>query len=195
MIRVLLVVLLVFVACSRESSPTAQGSPQASVGDGTEETGGGIDRSHKGKPFPDLPFLQDDQGGAGETGFELFLGVPTLVNFWASWCVPCVKELPTLKALADSKSFDGHILPLSQDSGPQMSVRAFMAKHGVEELGNYQDPKMAVAGALGVNIMPTTILFDENGKEVWRYVGDLDWTSPEAAKLLGEATPSYQAGR
>lgn len=195
MIRPLLACLFVLTACTKESSPSAEGSPQASADAGSEEAGGGIDRSHKGKPFPDVPFLQDDQDGAGETGFEPFLGVPTLVNFWASWCVPCVKELPTLKALADSKSFDGHILPLSQDSGPQVSVRAFMAKHGVEELGNYQDPKMAVAGALGINIMPTTILFDENGKEVWRYVGDLDWTSPEAAKLLAEAKPANETGR
>jgi hypothetical protein len=46
---------------------------------------------------------------------------------------------------------------------------------------------MKVGGALGVEVLPTTILFDADGKEVWRYVGDLDWTSPEAAKLLVEA--------
>jgi hypothetical protein len=47
---------------------------------------------------------------------------------------------------------------------------------------------MAVSGALGPDtVLPTSILYDANGKEVWRYVGDLDWTSPEAAKLLAEA--------
>jgi hypothetical protein len=46
---------------------------------------------------------------------------------------------------------------------------------------------MALAGAVGAEVMPTSILYDAHGKELWRYVGDQDWTSPEAAKLLGEA--------
>jgi hypothetical protein len=45
---------------------------------------------------------------------------------------------------------------------------------------------MGLSGALGAEVLPTSILFDANGKEVWRYVGDLDWTSPAAAKLLAE---------
>jgi len=150
----------------------------------------GVDRSHKGQPFPDVQFLQDDEDGTGEMAFEPFLGTPTLVNFWASWCAPCIKELPALKALNASGKFELSVLPLNQDSGPQVSVRAFMAKHGVEDLGNYQDPKMKVGGALGVEVLPTTILFDADGKEVWRYVGDLDWTGPDAAKLLSEAGAS-----
>ncbi len=46
---------------------------------------------------------------------------------------------------------------------------------------------MSLSGAMGAEVLPTTILFDAKGREVWRYVGDLDWTSPEAAKLLAEA--------
>jgi thiol-disulfide isomerase/thioredoxin len=147
----------------------------------------GVDRSHKGQPFPKVKFLQDDEDGAGQMGGDSLLGEPTLVNFWASWCAPCIKELPTLKMLNASHKFPGPVIPLNQDSGTQDSVRAFMAKHGVEDLGNYQDPKTAVSAALGVEVLPTTILFDAQGKEVWRYVGDMDWTSPEAAKLLAEA--------
>jgi thiol-disulfide isomerase/thioredoxin len=120
-------------------------------------------------------------------GIGSLLGEPTLVNFWASWCAPCIKELPTLNALNASHRFHGTVIPLNQDSGTQDSVRAFMVKHGVEDLGNYQDPKMAVSAALGVEVLPTTILFDANGREVWRYVGEMDWTSPAAAKLLAEA--------
>jgi hypothetical protein len=56
----------------------------------------------------------------------------------------------------------------------------------IDDLSLEQDPKMAVSGALGVEVLPTTILFDAQGKEVWRYVGDLDWTSEEARKLLAE---------
>ena len=146
----------------------------------------GVDRSHKGQPFPDVKFLQDDEDGPGDMDIDSLLGEPTLINFWASWCAPCIKELPTLKALDRSHKFAGAVIPLNQDSGTQDSVSAFMAKYGVEDLGNYQDPKMKVSGALGVEVLPTTILFDADGKEVWRYVGDLDWTSPEAARLLAE---------
>jgi thiol-disulfide isomerase/thioredoxin len=173
---------LALAACQKSPAPSAnETAPAADVGPVK-----GVDRSHKGHAFPDVAFLQDDDDGAGEMKSDALLGVPTLVNFWASWCAPCVKELPTLKALNDSHRFDGSVLPLNQDSGPQASVRAFLAKHGVEELGNYQDPKMKVAGALGVEVLPTSILFDADGKEVWRYVGDLDWTGPEAARLLAE---------
>ena len=68
------------------------------------------------------------------------------------------------------------------------SVDAFLAKLKVEDLGSYQDPKMGLSAAIGPDaVLPTSILYDAQGREVWRYVGDLDWTGPEAAKLLSEA--------
>jgi hypothetical protein len=67
-------------------------------------------------------------------------------------------------------------------------VKAFLAKLNVKDLGAYHDPNMGLSGALGPDtVLPTSILYDSDGKEVWRYVGDLDWTGPEAAKLLAEA--------
>ena len=58
----------------------------------------------------------------------------------------------------------------------------------MNDLGAYHDPKMSFSGSLGPDlVLPTSILYDAKGREVWRYVGDLDWTSPEAAKLLSEA--------
>jgi hypothetical protein len=79
------------------------------------------------------------------------------------------------------------VIAVSQDRGPQSSVTAFLAAHKIDGLGAYQDPEMALSGALGVQVMPTTILYDRQGREVWRYVGDMDWTSAEASKLLAEA--------
>jgi len=112
------------------------------------------------------------------------------VNLWATWCAPCVKELPTLDKLAAAHRVDGQlgVVAVSEDSGPQASVEAFLKKLNVRDLGAYHDPKSALSAALGPDtVLPTTILYDATGKEVWRYVGDLDWTSPEAAKLLSEA--------
>jgi thiol-disulfide isomerase/thioredoxin len=143
----------------------------------------GVHRDHQGMAAPTAAF--NDADGKPVT-LAKFKGKPVLVNLWASWCAPCVKELPTLDRLArDGKV---QVLAVSQDTGPHASVMAFLQGHHIATLKSYQDPKMALSGALGPDtVLPTSILIDANGREVWRYVGDLDWTSPEAAKLLSEA--------
>jgi thiol-disulfide isomerase/thioredoxin len=123
------------------------------------------------------------------TGLGAFAGKPTLVNLWASWCAPCVKELPTLDKLAQAQAGKINVVAISQDmDAPHSSVVAFLNKHSITALGSYQDPKMALSGALDAEVLPTSIMYDSNGREVWRYVGDQDWTSSEAAKLVAEAT-------
>jgi hypothetical protein len=104
-----------------------------------------------------------------------------------------VKELPTLDKLAKSGAIS--VVAVSQDTGPHPSVVAFLKEHQISTLKPYQDPNMALSGALGPDtVLPTSILIGADGKEVWRYVGDLDWTSPEAAKLLDEAGAAPKAG-
>ena len=148
----------------------------------------GVDRSHKGSPAPDAIFNDPTGGQVNLSGFR---GRPVLVNLWATWCAPCVKELPTLDRLAAAHQ-DGSldVLAINQDMAPHESVVAFMKRDRLTTLGSFQDPKMALSGAMGAEVFPTSILYDHAGREVWRYVGDLDWTSPQAAKLLSEAGPS-----
>jgi len=134
--------------------------------------------------MPDAAFNDPD---GNETSLKDFAGKPTLVNLWATWCAPCVKELPTLDRLAAADAGKLNVVAVSQDMGPQPSVEAFLRSHKIATLEAYHDPKMALSGALGPDtVLPTSILYDANGKEVWRYVGDLDWTGPDAARLLGE---------
>ena len=149
----------------------------------------GVDRSHRGKQPPDIAFNDPD---GGDISLSDFRGTPVLINLWASWCAPCVKELPTLDRLAQSHDIDGElgVIAVSQDNGPRASVAAFLAKLKIKDLGAYQDSKMALSGGFGAEVLPTSILLDAQGREVWRYVGDLDWTSPEAARLLAEAEPA-----
>ena len=80
------------------------------------------------------------------------------------------------------------MVAVSQDSGPHASVEAFLASHKIVNLAAYQDSKSSLSGALGPDtVLPTTLsCMMRTASEVWRYVGDLDWTSPEAAKLLAE---------
>jgi len=176
----LIVVVLSLVACQQKAQQPANESTTAAAG---TEGIKGVHRDHRGAAAPATPF--NDPDGKPVT-LASFKGKPLLVNLWASWCAPCVKELPTLDRLAQQGKVQ--VLAVSQDTGPHPSVIAFLKAHQIATLKSYQDPKMALSGALGPDtVLPTSILIDASGKEVWRYVGDLDWTSAEAAKLLSEA--------
>ncbi|MCJ7421313.1 TlpA family protein disulfide reductase [Sphingomicrobium astaxanthinifaciens] len=143
---------------------------------------GGVDRSHAGAAMPAIDIL--DPEGETVALADVAAGEPLLVNLWASWCAPCVEELPTLVALAERGEVA--VLTLSQDMGPQPSVRAFLEDEGLDAVEAWQDPEMAFTDALPVAVMPTTVLYDAQGREVWRYLGDLDWSGEEAAALLEE---------
>jgi thiol-disulfide isomerase/thioredoxin len=177
------------ILCAALLAAGCQKPPEQTANEDTTVEAGpvkGVDRSHKGTPAPAAVFRNPD---GGEISIGKFKGVPVLVNLWASWCAPCIKELPTLDKLAAAHRDDGQlgVIAVSQDTGPQPSVDAFLAKLKVQDLGAYHDPKMALSGALGPDtVLPTSILYDAQGREVWRYVGDLDWTGSEAAKLLAE---------
>ena len=156
--------------------------PQAPV---AAQEGKGVDRSHKGKAAPAVKFKDPD---GGDVDLSKFQGRPVLVNLWASWCAPCVKELPTLQGLESTSAGKESpmVIAVSQDMAPQGSVEAFLAERDLGRFAAFHDEKMALTDALGIQVMPTTILYNAEGKEVWRYVGDLDWTGEEAAQLLSE---------
>ena len=166
--------------CDRQKAEQPQ-APQAEV-----ESVKGVDRSHKGEPAPAVTFKNTD---GGEVDLSKFKGGPVLVNLWASWCAPCIKELPTLQELEQSHNDDGAlgVIAVSQDMAPQGSVEAFLAERDLGRFAAFHDAEMKLTDALGIQIMPTTILYGSDGKEIWRYVGDLDWTGEEAKTLLAEA--------
>lgn len=163
--------------CEREAEPPQQ---QAEA---PQEQVSGPDRSRAGTPMPDVE-LFDAENEPATLGDAT--GEPVLVNLWASWCAPCVKELPTLEALGRRPGAP-RVIAVSQDTGPRPSVDAFLRSHGIKDLESWHDPKMGLTSALKVQVMPTSVYYDSAGREIWRYVGDLDWTSEEAARLLAEA--------
>lgn len=175
--------LLALPGCDRQSGGGSQadrpGSPESAA---PATPRAGLDRSQAGKPAPDVSF-RDGQGD--ETSLAEFMGKPVLVNLWATWCAPCVKELPTLARLADRQD-RVEVLALSQDMRDPQEVAAFLAERSID-LPPLQDNRMEMSSAVGATILPTTLLYGSDGREIWRYTGDLDWTGAEAAKLLGEA--------
>lgn len=145
---------------------------------------GKIDRSHAGQAAPQLQFTDPD--GAKVTLAE-FEGKPLLLNLWATWCAPCVAEMPTLDALA-AQDEDLQVLAVSQDiAGQEAKVAAFFEERKLSRLEPYRDPTMEMMTALEAGVLPTTILYDSKGREVWRMVGAMDWAGAEAAKLIEEA--------
>jgi thiol-disulfide isomerase/thioredoxin len=179
---VLLLIGLVASGCDRQKAE----APQAPAADAAADaaSGKGVDRSHKDSAAPDTLFKTPD---GADTNIAKLGGKPLLVNLWATWCAPCVKELPTLDALETAQRGQLAVIAVSQDMAPQGSVDAFLASKKVGRFAAYHDPDMALSSALGVQVLPTSILYDAAGKEVWRYTGDLDWMGGEARKLLAEA--------
>lgn len=182
-VTLLLIAAVPMVAgCDRQKAEEPQ-APAAT------QVAKGVDRSRKGEAAPTVKFKDPD---GGEFDLSSFKGRPVLVNLWASWCAPCIKELPTLQRLEQAQAEEGRlgVIAVSQDQGPQGSVEAFLAERDIGRFAAFHDPQMKLTDALGIQVMPTTILYDAEGKEVWRYVGDLDWTGEEAAKLLAELQPA-----
>ncbi|WP_343344444.1 TlpA disulfide reductase family protein [Sphingomicrobium sp. XHP0239] len=176
---VTIIAALLLAACDNSAQAPAADTPVVAEA-------GGIDRSHAGATLPDITMTSDD--GEVVRLADYADGEPLLVNLWASWCAPCVKELPTLVELSTMESAGiPRVLTLSQDMGPATSVRAFLDDQGLEAVEGWQDAEMAMTDALSVRIMPTTVLYDAQGSEVWRYVGDRDWSDAEAVALVGEA--------
>lgn len=174
--------------CDRQSRENAQ--PQASASAAPDAPaspdglGGTIDRSHKGSVLPD--FTLTDAAGK-HAALASFKGKPLLVNLWATWCAPCVVELPMLDKLAEARAGSLKVLTVSQDMTHTDKVAAFLASKGGPHLEPWLDPKNDLAFQYEASTLPTTILYDSQGKEVWRFVGGHDWTSLETAKMLAEA--------
>jgi thiol-disulfide isomerase/thioredoxin len=114
-----------------------------------------------------------------------FLGHGMVVNLWATWCAPCVAELPALSALSHALApHDIAVLPLSSDRGGAKAVRAFFDAHNITGLPILLDPKGAAADAWDARGIPTSVIIDRKGMERARLVGAADWSTPEAAALI-----------
>jgi thiol-disulfide isomerase/thioredoxin len=131
-------------------------------------------------PAPATPFFDRD---GKETNLHAFKGKVVLVNVWATWCAPCVVEMPTIAALA--QKYDGRdlaVVPISVDRDAQ-KAKSFIEKH--EPLALYHDPKLAIPFALTKQGgMPQTVLIDREGRIRAWYLGESDWNAPAVHQLL-----------
>lgn len=108
-----------------------------------------------------------------------------LLNVWATWCMPCREEMPTLDALqAQLGGADFAVIPLSIDRAGLPPVKRFYAEIGITHVGLYLAESVRAQYALGVLGLPSTILIDRDGRELGRLVGPTEWDSPEMIAFL-----------
>lgn len=134
------------------------------------------------RPAPDTAF--EDAAGKRVTLAD-FRGRTLLVNLWATWCGPCVREMPALGRLAAAMTGkDFAVLLVSEDRGGAKTVEPFLAKHDLGALGSHLDPKGELGRAFGVRGLPTSILIGPDGKERGRIEGAADWDGETERALL-----------
>lgn len=172
-------------ACDRQSAADGQANAAAVSPDEATATAapaaGTIDRSHKGEAAPATPIAAP---GGGTVTLAAFRGKPLLVNLWATWCAPCVAEMPTLDRAATALAGKVTVLAVAQDDAKK--VAPFFAARRFVALKPYVDASMGLSIGYGANL-PTTILYDARGREVWRRAGGADWTGDESRALIAEA--------
>lgn len=140
----------------------------------------------------------NDASGARKT-LEDFRGKTVLLNLWATWCVPCREEMPTLEALEQKKGgADFQVVAINIDTRDPGKPKAWLNEVGIHGLAYYADPEAkafqelkSVGRAFG---MPTTMLIDGNGCEIGTLAGPAHWASDDAIKLIEAAMAGSKRG-
>lgn len=171
---------LAVAGCDRQSAQEPQAKPAAPYKE--PELTGTLDISHRGKRAPAETFLDPAYKPVTLAAFK---GKPVLVNLWATWCGPCVREMPMLDGLAEQAGDKLKVLTVSQDR-EGVDIGPTFVKGRFKHLERYRDPESKLGFAFATGMLPTTILYDAQGKEVWRVIGAMDWNGPRANTLLAE---------
>ncbi|MDU8946059.1 TlpA disulfide reductase family protein [Ovoidimarina sediminis] len=135
--------------------------------------------------------LFTDPGGA-EYRLADWRGKYVLVNFWATWCAPCRKEMPALDAL--QKEFQGEafeVVTLATGRNALGGINRFFEEEGIEALPILLDPSQAVARDMGVLGLPISVILDPEGREIARLRGDAEWYSDSARAIIGALVESH----
>lgn len=164
---------------------SADRQPVVAAGAATSSVSGdplGISLFDQPRPLAEISFADGDSRALTMADFR---GRVILLNIWATWCVPCRKEMTALDRLQAKLGGDDFIiLPLSIDREGVAAVKRFYREVGVEKLGVYVDPSGRGSHSLGIPGVPTTLLIDREGREVARKMGEAEWDGPEMVGLV-----------
>jgi thiol-disulfide isomerase/thioredoxin len=152
----------------------ARNSPALAMGAEAMLPLSNITKSQPPAALPDLAFARLEGGAVALSAFR---GKPVVLNFWATWCGPCVLELPALDQLAASGTM---VVAASTDHGGAAIVKPFLAKHGISHALVVLDPGNESTHAAGVVGFPTTLIIDAQGRLRGRLEGPADWSQAGA---------------
>ena len=148
-----------------------------------------FERAAAPKPAPELRWR-------GPNGMETSLadhhGKVVLLNLWATWCAPCIKELPSLQRLQaklQGEPFALVALSIDRNEPGAEKAREMLRRLRLDALAFHHDGEGRVFRALWVDVMPTTVIFDASGREVGRLKGPAEWDAPEAEALVRSFIP------
>ena len=172
------------IALSKKLAPLAQGEVAA------------LTMATTPMKLPDLAFTDADGNSKKLSDWR---GRTVLLNLWATWCVPCRKEMPALDRLqAKLGGPDFEVVAVNIDTRDPDKPRNFLKDANLTRLGFFNDPKAkvfqdlkAIGRALG---MPTSVLVDGQGCEIATIAGPADWASNDAVKLISAALKPAAAG-
>lgn len=179
---------------TRNTADTVEKAAGPSAGAGDQI--GDLARVDPPVAAPDLTVV--DAAGA-QHSLKDFAGKFILVNFWATWCPPCRKEMPSLDRLqARLGGPDFDVVPVSLDRGGMDKVQAFLKDNGIRNLTAYLDPDAKSMALFGFPGLPTSVLIDPDGREIARLIGGAEWDSPpivaEIVSMIDARTQTGAAG-
>ena len=139
--------------------------------------------------FHSAPIAGSDVAFMSEDGNEMtladFNGQHILLNFWATWCAPCRKEMPELSALqTDLGGEKFQVVTVATGRNPLPAMKKFFDEIGIDNLPLHTDARQSFARSMGVLGLPVTLIMDPDGNEIARLQGDADWHSDSAIAII-----------
>ena len=133
-------------------------------------------------PTTQEPFLTES---GSQMRLANFKGKIIVLNFWATWCAPCRKEMPHLSALQTELGGDSfEVVTIATGRNEPAQMAAFLDEIGVDNLPLHRDPKQKMARKMGVLGLPVTVILNRQGNEIARLQGDADWNGESAKAIL-----------
>lgn len=173
-------------ACDTGEVERTQGEAGASLAAETEWPNALVVRDFAGSTIPDV-VVSDPTGttlALAQTG-----GKPVLLNLWATWCAPCIVEMPMLDSLSLDLREELRVITVSEDITGAEAVTPFFEEYGFSNLPRWMDANNALAEAFGGGAaLPLSVLYNGQGEEVLRVLGPYHWASEEGRALVAEAT-------